>query len=76
MLRRATNPRRMSKTNTPREKKPRACVCVCACVVCMQVSLVPRLISQAFVACSMKSLGDKPGNEASCNILGLGRLID
>ena len=31
-------------------------------------SLVPRLISQAFIACSMKSdksLGDKPGNEAS-----------
>ena len=29
-------------------------------------SLVPRLISQAVIACSMnKSLGDKPGNEAS-----------
>ena len=31
-------------------------------------SLVPRLISQAFIACSMKSnksLGDKAGNEAS-----------
>ena len=29
----------------------------------LSCSLVPRLISQAFIAC-IKSLGDKPGNEA------------